>query len=88
MAHYLICYDIADPKRLGKVHRKAVKHAIFIQYSVYYLHGNQQQLERLLDELRQVIDETEDDIRAYTVSPLDDAIMLGKSWLPSGVHWV
>jgi CRISPR-associated protein Cas2 len=82
MPHYLICYDIANPKRLGRVHRRTVKHALFVQYSIYYLEGDRLNLQALLDDLRDVIDEKEDDVRAYTVSPISDAIQIGRSWLP------
>lgn len=85
MAHYLICYDIANPKRLGKVHRRAVSHAVFVQYSVYYLRGDQAQLQAMLDDIEAVIDAGADDVRAYTVSPLAEATQVGQSWLPGDV---
>lgn len=85
MAHYLICYDIANPLRLGRVHRRAVKHAIFIQYSVYYLQGDKIKLKAMLEDLHSVIDDEEDDVRAYTVAPLSEAIQVGRSWLPEEV---
>lgn len=85
MAHYLVCYDIADPKRLRRVHRRIVKHAIFIQYSVYYLQGDRKALEALLNDLQDVIDEGRDDVRAYSARPLSDALQIGRSWLPDGI---
>lgn len=85
MAHYLICYDIASPKRLGKVHRRILRHAIFVQYSVYYLKGNKKALDAALEDIRDVLDEQQDDVRAYTVAPPDDAVQLGNSWLPDDV---
>ncbi len=85
MAHYLICYDIANPKRLAKIHRIAVNHAVFVQYSVYYLNGDKSALDVLLNEMQDIIHETEDDIRAYTVAPLKDALKLGISWLPDEI---
>lgn len=85
MAHYLVCYDIANKKRLGKVHRRAVNHAVFVQFSVYYLHGSQSALDTMLQEIQSVIDATEDDVRAYSVSPLHEAIQMGVSWLPDEI---
>ncbi len=85
MAHYLICYDITNPKRLGRVHRRIIKHAMFIQFSVYYLEGDQQDLKALLDDLQEVIDEGRDDVRAYAVRPLADAMQIGVSWLPEDI---
>ena len=85
MAHYLVCYDIADPRRLGKVHRRAVHHAAFVQYSVYYLRGDQSALENMLNDIQDVIDDAEDDVRAYSVAPLKEAIQKGVSWLPDDI---
>lgn len=85
MAHYLICYDIANPKRLGRIHRRAVKHAIFVQYSVYYLQGDKAKLQALLNEIDEELNPTEDDVRAYTISSLTDACLMGRSWLPDDV---
>lgn len=82
MAHYLVCYDIADPKRLAKVHRRAVSHAAFVQYSIYYLKGSQDDLENMLTDIREVINESLDDVRAYSVTPLSEAIQKGVAWLP------
>lgn len=85
MGHYLVCYDIADQRRLARVHRRVLKHAIFIQYSVYYLQGNKKALSALLDDLQDVIDERYDDVRAYSVRPLSEALQIGNSWLPEGI---
>lgn len=86
MAHYLICYDIADPKRLGKIHRFITKHAVFIQFSVYYLEGGKKELAKLLDDVNLLIDKNCDDVRAYTVRPFDNAVQIGTPWLPEGIH--
>lgn len=88
MAHYLICYDIANPKRLGKVHRRTAKYALFVQYSVYYFQGEKESLMELLAELKKVIHPAEDDIRAYKVESLQGAVQLGRSWLPDGINLV
>ena len=85
MGHFLVCYDIANPKRLGRVHRCAVKHAVFIQYSVYYLDGSIEQLSGFLNALEQIIDIREDDVRAYRVTPLNLATQLGREWMPEGI---
>jgi len=85
MASYLICYDIADPRRLGRVHRRIVRHAIFVQLSVYYLQGDSADLGRALDDVQDVMDETQDDVRAYLVRPLTEALQVGCPWLPEGI---
>jgi CRISPR-associated protein Cas2 len=88
MGHYLICYDIADPKRLGRIHRRAVKHAIFVQYSVYYLRGDQVKLQALLGEIEPLIDSSEDDVRAYSITSLSDACQMGRSWIPDDIQLI
>lgn len=85
MAHYLICYDIADPRRLGRVHRYIVKHTVFIQLSVYYLEGSKKDLAELLKGMTMLIDARYDDVRAYTVKPLKHAVQIGTRWLPEGI---
>lgn len=85
MAHYLICYDIANPRRLGKVHRAVVKHATFIQLSVYYLKGDKNALANLLNDVNLLIDKNFDDVRAYSVAPFEGAVQLGTPWLPQGI---
>lgn len=85
MAHYLICYDIANPKRLGRVHRRVVRHALFLQYSVYYLQGDKPDLQTALNDIKDVIDPMEDDVRAYTIAPLSEAFQLGVPWFPDEV---
>ena len=85
MANYLICYDIANPRRLGKVHRRTVAHALFVQYSVYYLQGSREDLEQLLHEIADVMNPGEDDVRAYQTGDIQLAFRLGRHWLPDDI---
>lgn len=85
MAHFLICYDIADPKRLGRVHRHIVKYTAFVQLSVYYLEGDKKSLDSLLKGLNLLIDERFDDVRAYAVKPIKTATQIGRPWLPDDI---
>ena len=66
---FLICYDIANPRRLGRIHSHLKRHALPLQYSVYYYHASEHQLQLRLQELRALMDEHADDIRAYPVQP-------------------
>ncbi len=75
--HYLLCYDIADPKRLGRVHRAVSKLMWQLQYSVYYAEIMPDQIAALVTRLERLIDPLRDDIRVYAVEPLADAIRLG-----------
>lgn len=84
---YLICYDIANPRRLGRIHRHLAQHALPLQYSVFYYQSSEQQLIRRLQELRALMDERADDIRAYPISARSLRLHLGGGTLPEGIHY-
>ena len=47
---YLIGYDIADPKRLQRIHRRMTKYATPIQYSIFLFEGSEKLLTECLTE--------------------------------------
>jgi CRISPR-associated endonuclease Cas2 len=76
---YMLCYDIADIRRLGKVHRIMKKHGIAAQRSVFFVQGTEKEMNQLLDLIGRELKPKEDDIRAYPVeSPK-------KVWTTGGV---
>ncbi|GEM_PF-1742914 len=75
--HYVLCYDIADRKRLAKVHRVVSKLMWRLQYSVYYAEVLPTQMTQLVAALEPLIDPKADDIRVYAVEPLATAVRLG-----------
>ncbi len=75
----MVCYDIAHPLRLGRVHRMLKRKGISVQKSVFFTQHNEQEMNHLLDELTQVIKKKEDDIRAYPVERPD------KVWTTGGI---
>lgn len=81
---YLICYDIANPRRLQRVHRTVSKAAMAVQYSVFLAAFTDSELDELLRSLQKEIERSEDDIRAYPVDP-KGAITLGSSSLPNDI---
>lgn len=83
---WLIAYDIADPRRLGRVHRLLKKVAMPIQYSVFLAWLTERQLTRLVAQLHECIDTREDDVRLYHLPVSTDLIRLGRQWLPDGVQ--
>lgn len=85
MADYIICYDIANPRRLGRIHRALKKQALAVQYSVFLFSGTDAQLQRCLDQLEALIDERYDDIRAYPLPQRGLRLVLGASALPDGI---
>lgn len=87
MSDILICYDIADPKRLGRVFRFLKKCAMPLQYSVFLFTGDDRQLDRLMEKAAQLIDAKEDDLRAYPLPKRGFKARLGKAALPAGIQW-
>ncbi len=76
---YLICYDIADEKRLGKIARFLEKEAFRLQYSIFFLNGaTKEKIYSIAQKLTELIDPNEDDIRIYTI--VDKGVKLGAAY--------
>lgn len=82
---YLIAYDIADPRRLARVHRRLKHEAVPIQYSVFLTRATSARLDRILDVLTEEIDAGKDDVRIYLVPDRTEVIVFGRKPLPEGV---
>ncbi len=82
---FLICYDIADPKRLGRVHRYLSARAFPVQYSVFSARVTGHCVDTMLQDLSGVIHPRQDDVRVYTLSDQSRHANLGQQILPSGV---
>lgn len=82
---HLICYDIADPKRLVRVHRYLRESGLPLQYSVFSLMMTRRQCSRLLRDLRDLIDRREDDVRVYPLPANGERINLGRQLFPDDV---
>jgi CRISPR-associated protein Cas2 len=65
---WLLAHDIRDTKRLQKVWRLLRQEGVRLQYSVYLLAGTRQQIERIIERLRELIDERADDVRIYPLT--------------------
>ena len=85
MSDYIICYDIANPRRLGRIHRALKKQATAVQYSVFLFSGTEEQLQRGLAQLQHLMDPHQDDIRAYPLPQRGLRWVLGRSLLPEGI---
>lgn len=81
---YLLAYDIADPKRLARVHRLVRGHGTPLQYSVFLIVGTAAQIDALLDQLDDIIEPAADDIRVYPLPQPLRAAHYGRQWLPAG----
>ncbi len=76
--HYLICYDVADPRRLGRVHRLVSGMGLQVQYSVYHLRLDREGLDGLCRELETIIDPARDDVRIYRLPRECRALLMGR----------
>lgn len=65
---FLICYDIADEKRVGKIGKLVEKNALRIQRSVYFYEDvSRDELSKLIEKILVMFNEDEDDLRVYTI---------------------
>jgi CRISPR-associated protein Cas2 len=68
-AVYLVCYDIADPKRLRRVHELTLDHGARLQFSVYQCELSRMQLASFKAALAEVIHHTEDQVLFVHLGP-------------------
>ena len=84
--HLLVCYDIADPGRLRRIHRELKGWGMPVQYSVFYCLLPPSRRQALEAILRQLIDPRRDDVRIYAMGPLHRVQFLGVPPLSAGVQ--
>ncbi len=85
---YLLTYDIADPRRLQRVHRRVSEWGIPLQYSVFIVRTNTPGLNALCAELSEIINTKEDDIRIYPLPQRLEMHQYGNPLLPDGVELI
>ncbi|NDP59540.1 MAG: CRISPR-associated endonuclease Cas2 [Oxalobacteraceae bacterium] len=83
----LICYDIAESRRLQRVGRYMQQHARALQRSIFLFEDNDAAFECCLEGLRQRIDHQEDDVRIYVIGMLSQLTTTGIPLNPEGV-WI
>ena len=82
---YLLAYDIADPKRLSRVHRVLKKQGSPVQYSVFTVVMKRKVLLRLLAEIDDLIHPLKDDVRCYRLPNNGEVSLLGRQFFPEDV---
>jgi len=82
---YIIAYDVADARRLVRVHQLLKGVALAVQYSVFAGSFTARALERVLEEVSERIDGEEDDVRVYPAPERCEALVVGGSRQPRGV---
>ncbi len=86
-ASYLVCYDIANPGRLGRVYKFMKGKGIHLQYSIFYCSLTWPQLLELKEELKHHINDREDDVRIYPLPSAGKVIAMGcGDRVPDGVE--
>ena len=77
MADYIVSYDISDQKRLRKLAKELEEIGVRIQYSVFFIPGmSREAIDTLVDIIKEIVDESEDDVRIYRV--LGKGMVLGR----------
>ncbi|CAM4043350.1 CRISPR-associated endonuclease Cas2 [Psychrobacter arenosus] len=78
VSHFVLCYDIADKKRLQRLQRLVSNHLIQLQYSVYYGSLSKTDIDKLISQIQDITHKSQDDIRVYETEPITDAFVITK----------
>ena len=86
---WIVRYDITDPRRLVRVHRKLKRHGIPVQYSVFFLQSTRRALTALLATVVvPLIDPRSDDLRAYPLFSGAAPAVFGRGSVPDGISFL
>jgi len=81
---YLVCYDVADPKRLNRVHRTMLGFGDWLQLSVFACDLTPQRRVELLIALTGLINMREDRVMLIDLGPSEARGMGAIEYLGSG----
>jgi CRISPR-associated protein Cas2 len=84
--NWLIAYDIANPRRLRRVHRALCEHAVPVQYSVFATRCSPARIGAVRAALAALINKREDDVRFYPVPEHANPFVYGRRALPEGLR--
>lgn len=84
---WIIGYDVADPRRLGRLYREMCRHAMPLEYSVFLLVGTETAKNACLAAAVGIINGKADDVRCYPLPVRGFQGGLGRASLPSGITW-
>lgn len=71
---YLVCYDIADDRRLHRILRFMKGRGIHLQYSVFYCLLTYSDLKDMKERISKLINHKEDDVRIYPL-PAENSLV-------------
>ena len=83
----LICYDVADPKRLRRVFREMKDMALPVQKSVFVAKLTGEEVEKLLARLTPCLDMGEDRLQVFSLRAISPRQSLGLSQATDSI-WV
>lgn len=81
---WLVAYDIAEPRRLGRIGRLSARHAVRVQQSLYLHLSGDAAFDAFWLLLAAEIEPREDDIRAWRLTENTAVWVMGRSPLPPG----
>lgn len=84
---WILAYDIADPRRLVRVHRRMSQFATPLEYSVFWLEGTENDYMRCVLAIVPLLALDADDLRAYPVPARGLRVRVGVRVLPAGITW-
>ena len=64
-ARWLVTYDMADPKRLGRLFKFLKKQGVPVQYSAFLVQASAAKMGSLIVRIAKMVDPDADDVRAY-----------------------
>ncbi|MBV8119300.1 MAG: CRISPR-associated endonuclease Cas2, partial [Alphaproteobacteria bacterium] len=82
---WLVCYDIAEPRRLARVWRAVREFGVPLQYSVFWARLDSRALDDALATVAQRIHARADDVRFYPLPENVQITGLGRDVMPLGV---
>lgn len=71
----ILCYDIANKKRLAKVAKLVSQYMLRLQHSVYYADLTEKQLNSLLTQLKGMINHRQDKVSLFKTLNLASAVL-------------
>lgn len=75
---WIVCYDMADRKRLARIFKLLKSHGIPLQRSVFLIHTSSVGMEKLEIQINSLINPKEDDVRAYRLPQSGQKFVLGR----------
>jgi CRISPR-associated protein Cas2 len=84
--NWLVAYDVADPRRLKRVHKYLRGHAVPVQYSVFVARCSPAKLGVMRASLAKLIASRDDDVRIYPIPEPAHLFVYGRKALPEGLR--